>query len=263
MKNFRVPNQGFKFLILLCGICCSIYQSAKAQALSPEEINQQDSSKTDPFRKRAYLGVEYGFAIPMGSFSAEFETPEKSAFAQNGSSLNLLKFGYRLTSNFYASGQYSILRNPLDERGIEKRLSARSNSQYQVEAKEYLLKVFLLGVGISKRSKSVDIDLRFLGGYGNASSPRLNILEKKNNGSTSQFQIPLEKQSGFGGALSMGLRIHLNEYLDFSSSAAYYIFEKNFEQLNLNQGQSSNISYEILNLTFGICYRFIPEKLKP
>ncbi|MEQ8908560.1 MAG: hypothetical protein RIC95_05180 [Vicingaceae bacterium] len=238
-------------------------KESQAQAKPVEESNGQDSLKTDPFRKRAYIGLEYGFSIPMGSFSADTEAQNKSAFALNGRSFNILKFAYRIRSSFYACGRYAIMQNQVQESGIESRLASQSASRFQVEAKSYELRAFFLGVGVTKRSKSLDVDLRFLGGYGNTFTPSLQITETDSNGLKTQRALPTENQSGFGGALSMGLRIHLNEYLDFTSTASYLIFEKNFEDVSLNPTQSSRLSYEVVNLNFGIAYRFIPEKLSP
>jgi hypothetical protein len=66
-----------------------------------------------------------------------------------------------------------------------------------------------------------------------------------------------------GGGLSMGLRFHLNEYLDFHSSATYFILEKTFDDIQFNDqnvSTSLNLTYETLCINFGIAYRFVDDQ---
>lgn len=162
--------------------------------------------------------------------------------------------------NFHLSLGYWNIRNGVDEQAVRDRLIAEQGKQYEVEATNYSLRLVVAGVGLTKSANSMDIDLRFQLAYGSAFSPSFTIEEfDPTTNIQNNYQQSAEKKNGFGAGIAMAFRIHLNSYLDLKPSANYFLFQKEFNNLNLNPNLSSKINYEVLCLNLGIPYRFIQD----
>jgi len=224
----------------------------------------QDSTKgaiNESLPKRAYIGLSYGFSIPMGSFSAKNANLVSSAFAKNGQSIHLFNFGYQFSNSLSGKVFYLNATNSVDENLLGNNLSKSSPKNYTVQASDYELKALLFGIGINKINSALDLDLHFLLGYGSSFLPSFTLIESDpTNSSTQTINFKPSKEQGFGVGLSAGLRIHLNSQFDFMTQAAYIIFEKKFKQLRVDNFSTSTtesrISYEVLTLNFGFAYRF-------
>ncbi len=224
---------------------------------------EKDSSITveNTYKQRAYIGLSYGFAIPMGNFSANSPDELNSAYAKNGQNFHLFDFGYRFNDAFSGKAYYLSASNDVDDNLLSENLSKNSDKQYTVDASNFDLKALLVGIGISKVSNSMDLDLHFLLGIGNSFLPSFDVLVKDPQDNSEQnFLLQSAKESGLGVGLNAGFRIHLNKNFDFLTQAAYIIFEKEFERLRIDQNNSSSsstkVSYEILTINFGFAYRF-------
>jgi hypothetical protein len=160
-------------LLILAFLFCSI-QLLRAQA--NESPSDEPPTPSKNYYKRAYLGMAYGFAIPMGTFSANTISDGNSAYANGGGSFNALEVGYRVRSNFFVSGKYTIIRNGVDETTMEDELQSITGFNYQISASDYNLKAVMLGAGLTKRSNAIDIDLRFYMGFGTTFLPTFNVM---------------------------------------------------------------------------------------
>ncbi len=227
-----------------------------------EEMERPEKVK-NPYHKRAYAGFGLGMAIPMGLFRSNDDFELVSAYAENGFSMHIVDVGYRLKDVLIAGGFYLNATNPINENLYARALGYKNDYSYEMETTSYELKAVLLGIGISKSSNSLDLDLRFLAGYGNTFVPAFTIKETNTLTLESwNYEIPSQKKGGAGVGLNLGLRIHLTPYLDLNNQLSYIVFQRNFEELIDTQNQSirpSEFSYEIINLTFGLAYRFIDE----
>lgn len=252
MKILNNLSTSLLFILLLC-----FTQKAFAQF----ESQAVDSTKiADPYKKRAFIGFSGGIARPIGNFSNRSTESTNSALAEIGSAFNLIELNYRLFDQFHLSIGYWNIRNGVDEQAVRNRLIAEQGKQYEVEATNYSLRLVVAGVGLTKTSNSLDVDLRFQLAYGSAFSPSFNIEEfDPSTNIRNSYKKSAEKENGFGAGISMAFRIHLNSYLDLKPSANYFLFQKEFNNLSLNPNLSTKINYEVLCLNLGIAYRFIQD----
>lgn len=178
----------------------------------------------EKFDKNAFIGINYGWSIPMGSFSEPTNDGGGSAFANNGSKLALIDFGYRVKKSFFVGLSYINLNNSINEKELGRKLS-NDEFLFTVTSSDYELRAVMLGIGFSKSSRTADFDLRFNFGYGTTYLPSFNISQKDRlNGDVEELIFQAEDESGLGIGLNAGLRIHLNEYLDLTGNAPYIIF---------------------------------------
>jgi hypothetical protein len=250
-----MQNRLIVFLLLLSSL--QGFSQAK-------ESGQLDTtiSKKSSFKKRAYIGVSGGYSLAMESFAAANADILASAYAKNGSSLQLLNAGFIIKESFSAKAVYAKHKHSVEANRLSNDLSQAGTLDYAVSASEYELNALLLGVGLSKQRNSIDLELHFLFGFGNIFLPSFNLIERNPaNNTASEINFPAIKENGSGVGLSAGFRIHLNEYLDFTTDATYLIFEKEFEQLRIENGVrssvNSSVTYEVLNLNIGLAYRFL------
>lgn len=230
----------------------------------------KDSTAKNSFNsntRRAYLGISYGFSLPMGSFSINGENLENSAFANDGTNFHLFDFGYLISESFSVKSFYLSAKNELNENKLAEAINKTHNKQVSIQASSYELKALMIGLGITKVKPVVDFDLHFLLGYGQSFLPAITVSERDT--ATLDIKNTLFNPSsdyGFGVGLSTALRVHLNKVIDFTTQLSYTVFEKEFEQLrienNTTQLTQSKIGYEILSVNFGLAYRFNFEKPK-
>ncbi len=255
MRNCAMP----KTLAFIFSICF-FNQISTAQALEPDLAN----SDTNHYYQRIYIGISGGFSRPMGSFSAHNEEFGNSAYAKAGSNLNALDAGFRIGKTLGVSLSYFRTKNEVSIANIEQNLnfsSVRINSR---TAGDYQLNGILVGLLVSKMNNVADMDLKFMLGYANFHIPTIQF-----EGTEIQNQSPyyLRYQSinknSLGLGIGMGVRVHMNEYLDFMANTSYLLFQDKFDQLVVENGfQSKNeitLSYEVLTINFGIAYRFLDD----
>jgi hypothetical protein len=243
------------------GLLFSIFITTAIHA----QIRVDSSSKIpNPYIKRAYVAMAYGFAIPMGSFASNSSTPG-SAFAKKGSSFELIDFGYRLNEAFSLRAFYLNAANGIAERDLSNSLQTTNGTSYRLsEHSNYELKALFIGLGLCKPANSLDFELDFLLGYGNSFSPSL-LFVKSNSASPGpeNFSFQTTQKSGLGVGLSSSIRIHFNKEVSLFSAASYLIMERKLNQMNTTDGSINSspdkISYELLSITFGLAYRFIHE----
>lgn len=229
------------------------------------QIRVDSSSKIpNPYIKRAYVAMAYGFAIPMGSFASNSNTPG-SAFAKKGSSFELFDIAYRLNEAFALRAFYINASNGIAERDLSNSLQTANGSSYRLsEHSDYELKALFFGVGLCKPANSLDFELDFLLGYGNSFSPSL-LFTRSSSTLTGQenFSFQTTQKSGLGVGLSSSIRIHFNKELSLFTSASYLIMERKLNQMETDGdaiiSAPDKISYELLSITFGLAYRFIHE----
>ena len=211
---------------------------------------------------KAYVGVNFGFAIPSGSFASVDEQDINSGYALDGQSLQLFDVGYKFYQNLNASVQYIRLRNGVDEEALARSLSA-PGLRYTVEASSYELNAALLGIGFVKPTNSISLQMQIMVGYGNVFIPSFDVRQLDNAGNTTDFRFTSSRESGFGFGVSGGFRIHLTDRLDFTTHAIFINFRQDYDQLATSGGQvsiqSGQINYEVINVNFGLAFRFLPQ----
>jgi hypothetical protein len=242
--------KAFISLLILSTLSISLYS----------QIEDTTTVIKDKFDKNAFIGVHYGWSMPMGSFSEPSNEDGGSAFAKNGSKLALIDFGYRFKKSFFVGLSYINLNNSVNEEELSRNLS-NDEFLFTATASDYELRALMIGVGFTKSSRTADFDLRFNLGYGTTYLPSFNISQKDRlSGEVEELLFQAEKESGIGIGLNAGLRIHFNEYLDFTSNLSYVIFQKSFDEIETNsaanEASSASINYEVVSITFGLAYRF-------
>lgn len=228
-----------------------------------------DSSLFIPPKKyyyqRAYIGISYGLSYPMGSFSASNTEFDNSAFAQAGTNLHYLDFGYRIGKTLGASLFLFTKNHAINFDKLRRSRTAQTGLNYrQVSGGDYELRGAMLGLQVSKANDVIDLDLRFLVGNAGFYLPRLNLQYRDPNSSEIINQsLSATVEKGYGVGVGAGLRIHLNHYLDFMANGTYILFQQTFNQVLEDQNQKVNIkskiNYEVVNLNIGVAFRFIND----
>jgi hypothetical protein len=210
---------------------------------------------------KGYLGLNFGFSIPNGSFAATDDKDGQTGYAINGQSLQLLDVGYRFYQNLNASLHYIRLRNGFDENTLADNLRT-PGFRYSVEASNYELNAAFLGIGFVKPTNSISLQMQIMIGYGNIFVPSIDILETNDMGEVREIRFSSSKESGVGFGVSGGFRIHLTERLDLSTHATFINFQQEYDQVSSSNGQSSiqssKLNYEVISVTFGLAYRILP-----
>ena len=240
----------FLFFLKTLNICAQAKNESESLALNTEQ-------------KRAYIGLSLGFSIPFGSFSADNTTTQEANFAKRGQNIHLLDFGYRLKESIHLGGTYLSSQNGIDNKKVADYFNSLSNLKYSVESNSYELNALLLGGGFTKTNQSIDLDMLFMLGVGNLFLPNMTI--RQTDGANEEvFLIGSDKKTSFGVGIKGGFRIHLTEYLDFTTHGTFLVFENKFDQdtnvLNTNGEPiqlSSTITYQVFNVNFGLAYRFL------
>lgn len=247
-------NKPFFILTTLFLIAHQIFAQA-----SDEEASQVTLEEG----KRAYLGFSFGFSIPFGSFSANNTTTEDANYAKNGRNIHFLDFGYRLNEAVHLGGIYLSTQNEVDNAKIADYFNSRSDRSHIVESNTYELNAFLLGGGFTKRGQNLDLDMLFLVGVGNVFLPATTIRQT-DGVNEFVYLVGADKKTSFGVGIKGGLRIHLNDFLDFTSHGTFLVFENEFDQdtniTDINGAPlqlTSTITYQVFNVNFGIAYRFL------
>jgi len=232
--------------------------------LSPTILFSQAKENPIPVEKpdyKAYVGMTFGFSIPSGSFAASDNENSRAGYANNGQSIQLLDVGYRFYQNLNASAHYIRLQNSLDENALADNLRS-DGFRYSVEASSYELNAALLGIGFVKPTNSISLQMQIMVGFGNVFIPSIDVEETNDMGEVRTIRFASSKESGLGFGVGGGFRIHLTERLDFSTQAAFIYFQQSYEQLARSGGQTSiqegEINYEVISVTFGLAYRFLP-----
>lgn len=214
---------------------------------------------------KAYIGASFGFSIPSGSF-ADTETDNSTAgFGTNGSAFQLIDAGYLIYKNLNLSAHYLRVSNGLDASALASDLGRNDLAQdirYSAESGDYELNAGLIGVGFVKETNSISLQMQIMLAYGNVFLPTIDIVQTNTaNGDENPIRISSADESGFGFGVGGGFRIHLNEFLDFSTFATFVNFQQEFEQSisdpNQNIDFSGTFNYEVVNVTFGFAYRFM------
>lgn len=230
---------------------------------------RDSSEKTIPktyYYKRIYVGVSYGLTYPMGSFSKENAEFNNSAFAQKGRNICFFDFGYRIGKTLGVTGYLFNSSNPVDHTALLKKLPEVSGINYFAsEGGDYELRGMMLGLLVSKYSNVVDLDLKFMLGNAKFNIPHLAFSYTQDNiqGARQERYIPTSENT-FGIGLGMGIRIHINQFIDFTTNTNYLIFQNSFNRLiedrNGFRREEFELTHETFNLNFGIAYRFLNDK---
>ncbi|MAY83787.1 MAG: hypothetical protein CMP59_06590 [Flavobacteriales bacterium] len=233
--------------------------------LAPTLLFSQALDSPPPIEKvdyKAYVGFSLGFSIPNGSFASTDEENNQSAYAVNGQSFQLLDVGYRVYQNLNASAHYMRLQNSIDENALARNLRT-PGLRYTVDASNYELNAAFVGIGFIKPSNSISLQMQIMIGYGNIFIPTIDLVETDDMGNSSTIHLASTSESSIGFGVSGGFRIHLTDRLDFSSQAAFINFQKEFDQVARSGNQvsvaSGKINYEVISVTFGFSYRFLPQ----
>lgn len=251
-----------------CTLKCLLFVVAFGfiQSLFAQARNESSETTIDPYKKKGFIGINAGLSIPVGKFSNETEDDFANGYAQNGFHINYVDLGYKVTKSLAIRAAYFNNTNGIDYNQLRRNRSNLFGLNYiSAEGSDYEVNGVLLGLSAIKAHKDFDLGINFLLGLSNIHIPYINLTyrDSTTNQLNEQKFSPVSKFSP-GFAVGADLRIHLNAYLDFTSSIKYIIFLQKFNQEVSDQNQTAEIkfdlSYEVISPTIGIAYRFGDEK---
>lgn len=232
------------------------------QQVYSQALNESKPSPSDPYKKKGFIGVNAGLSIPVGKFSNDESANSNNGFAQNGLHVNYIDLGYKITQSLAVRWVYFQNSNDLDYDKLRRSRSLSSDLNYiSAEGSNYEVNGVFIGLSAIKAHKDFDLGINFLLGLSEIHIPNI-MLSYRDSITNNLVEQNFEPVSNFSTGFSVGadLRIHLNEYLDFTSSVKYVIFVQSFEQAVRDQNSRNviefELSYEFITPTIGLAYRF-------
>lgn len=206
---------------------------------------------------KGYVGFAIGPSVPVADFGSDATTNQDAGLAKTGFLIEA-GAGIKLAGPVGLAMMVRSAANPVDAQVIADAFAAALGSNVRVEAKPWTALSFVAGPYASlPLSDNIDLDLRFLAGYGSANSPELKV---EVGGAT------VTETSASGGAFTYlfgtGLRFALSEKLCLLTGFDYQAMEPKFTGAEVTGGSGpSRVSdfeqpMNWISISFGLGIRF-------
>lgn len=186
-----------------------IFQVEEIEKITKEENPLYQLSQDE--KRKGYVGITIGTSMPIGEFNDDL-----NGAADTGLQLNLINLGYLFNDKFGLGFTWFGAANPLDYQGFDP----------------WSYGGLLIGPIISTQvAKNLEIDLRLLLGYFNATVPDIGMGPENagNFGLDVGGMLRYNVSRGFALLLSV-------EYISANLDFPGYNFEQQFSVISLNGG---------------------------
>jgi hypothetical protein len=219
-------------------------------------VNQKQS--------KGYLSIFCGGAVPFNDFGSKDPYNSASGFANPGVDFGA-SFAHKFKSFFGVCFTYRYQINSVNVNSIEQQLEKKySGTAWTVNSDAWKSSIFLMGTYFCfqpKKTSRLSIDLKFMFGTNNVTSPQIDFTEQ-----TATTQSWAKQESGksraFTGCAGLSLRFDVSKTLCLIFAGDYISSTPVFTDIpfasSTGGGSKVNFKQQIstVNLSFGLGFTF-------